>query len=395
MTDTPPAPLFTAPQRRIIGNAAAFLSLAALLVGASLLVWLGLKSLGYLLHIVGPVIVAFFLSLLTRPLYDWLKTRIRNVTGTVVVFLAIFFVPIVLVCWFFGAFLVEQGNNLSHILPAVIDKSRTLLTETFPEAKETIQEMMPNLSQVLTADGSVSWAKLADMAGRGLQMGGKVFSAGSSALLWLLTFFYWIAFIIQEPLDGKKFAACLPFLNEGGREAVAAHFKRFVEIMVVYFRGQTLDVLVQGLLYGTAFQIIGLPNGFIIGFTAGLLNLMPYLGVLAAIVVALPIAYFHGGGGLLAVTAAIICAIQTFDGYAMQPFIQGDRMKLAAWQIVFALLFWTRLGGFLGLLLAIPLTAFIKASWGGWRETSSRLAGAEAKKAKADAGAPTEDAAHE
>ena len=72
-------------------------------------------------------------------------------------------------------------------------------------------------------------------------------------------------------------------------------------------------------------------------------------------------------------------AVQTFDGYVMQPYIQGNRMKLAAWQIVFALLFWTRLGGFLGLLLAIPLTAFVKASWGELRATSARLVGASGK----------------
>jgi predicted PurR-regulated permease PerM len=59
----------------------------------------------------------------------------------------------------------------------------------------------------------------------------------------------------------------------------------------------------------------------------------------------------------------------------MQPYIQGDRMKLSAWQIVFALLFWTQLGGFLGLLLAIPLTAFVKASWDEWCATSERFIG--------------------
>jgi predicted PurR-regulated permease PerM len=48
-------------------------------------------------------------------------------------------------------------------------------------------------------------------------------------------------------------------------------------------------------------------------------------------------------------------------------------MKLSAWQIVFALLFWTQLGGFLGLLLAIPLTAFVKASWDEWRDSTERF----------------------
>ncbi|MGN0886009.1 MAG: AI-2E family transporter, partial [Candidatus Spyradenecus sp.] len=142
---------------------------------------------------------------------------------------------------------------------------------------------------------------------------------------------------------------------------------------------QMIDVIIQGLLYGTAFQLIGLANGFILGFILGLLNLMPYLGVLSGLCVTLPIAFFHGGLGYTCVLLAIICCIQTFDGYVMQPYIQGNRMKLSAWQIVFAILFWTQLGGFLGLLLAIPLTAFVKASWGEWRASSERfVAGASA-----------------
>jgi predicted PurR-regulated permease PerM len=48
-------------------------------------------------------------------------------------------------------------------------------------------------------------------------------------------------------------------------------------------------------------------------------------------------------------------------------------MRLSAWQIVFALLFWTKVGGFLGLLLAIPVTAFIKASWRKWRDGADRF----------------------
>ncbi|MDO4527270.1 MAG: AI-2E family transporter, partial [bacterium] len=139
------------------------------------------------------------------------------------------------------------------------------------------------------------------------------------------------------------------------------------------FRGQMIDVFIQGILYGLSFQVLGLPNGFIIGFVLGLLNLAPYIGVITGLAVTIPLAIAHGGVSFAILIFVVFCIIQTFDGYVMQPYIQGKRMRLSAWQIVFALLFWSKLGGFLGLLLAIPLTAFFKASWGKLRESSDRF----------------------
>ena len=367
-------------QNRVITSSLTLLCCIALGVGVVVLMGLLLHGLGYFLHVIGPVIVAFFLSLLTRPWYARLKSWLggREVLA-VCAFTLSFLVPIALLCWFFGSFLVEQGTSAAQTFPAALTKLRTQLLERFPEAKELLQEVLPNLTGLLAADGSFSLTKVLDLAGKGVHVGGAVFSAGSAFLLWLLTFFYWIIFVMQKPLTGEAFAEHLPFLSAHGRTAVARYFQHFNDIIVSYFRGQMIDVIIQGFLYGTAFQLIGLPNGFILGFILGLLNLMPYLGVLSGLCVTLPIAFFHGGLGYTCVLLAIICCIQTFDGYVMQPYIQGNRMKLSAWQIVFAILFWTQLGGFLGLLLAIPLTAFVKASWGEWRASSERfVAGASA-----------------
>ncbi len=380
---------FTPAQNRVITGSLTLLCGALLVVSGVFFLWLLLQGMSYFLHIIGPVIVAFFLSLLTRPWYARIKGWLggREVP-TVLLFSISFLVPIALLCWFFGAFLVAQGNALAHALPHLVEQTRTALTQHFPDARELVQDVLPNLAHVLAPDGSLSFAKVADVLGKGVHMGGAVFSAGSAALLWLLTFFYWIIFVMQPSLTGEGFASCLPFLGSSARVAVARHFHSFSEIIVSYFRGQIIDVVIQGFLYGTAFQLMGLPNGFIIGFVLGLLNLVPYLGVTAGLCVALPVAFFHAGLGYTVAIFAVFCCIQTFDGYVMQPLIQGGRMKLSAWQIVFALLFWTRLGGFLGLLLAIPLTAFVKASWGGWRASSERLVGAGVPEPQAEEEAP-------
>ena len=365
---------FSPAQNRIITASLTLLCGTTLMVGAVLCLMGLLKGLTFFLNIVGPVIVAFFLSLLTRPWY----ARLRKWFGgrdalAVLAFSLSFLIPLTLLCWFFGAFIIEQGSNLAHALPRILEGIRQALTKAFPDSADVVGNILPNLSDVLGHDGALSWSKLMEVAGKGVHMGGAVFSAGSAAMLWLLTFFYWIIFVMKEPLSGEAFAQRLPFISNGGRIAMARYFKNFNDIMVSYFRGQIIDVSIQGVLYGTAFQLFGLPNGFIIGFVLGLLNLIPYLGVMSGLCVALPVAFFHAGFAYTCGIFAVFCVIQTFDGYVMQPYIQGDRMKLSAWQIVFALLFWTQLGGFLGLLLAIPLTAFVKASWDEWRDSTERF----------------------
>ena len=369
--------VFSSAQNRIITSTLTLLCGTLLVVSAILLLFGLLQGLNYFLNIVGPIIVAFFLSLLTRPWYARLRQWFggRDVPA-VFAFSLSFLIPLFLLGWFFGAFIIEQGCNFAHALPKITAATRDALTKAFPDFSDVVANVIPNLTSVLAEDGSLSWSKLLDVAGKGIHMGGAVFSAGSAAALWLLTFFYWIIFVMKEPLTGEGFAKRLPFVSKSGRIAMARYFQNFSDIIVSYFRGQIIDVSIQGVLYGTAFQLLGLPNGFIIGFVLGILNLVPYLGVTAGLCVALPVAFFHAGMAYTCAIFAVFCVIQTFDGYIMQPYIQGDRMKLSAWQIVFALLFWTQLGGFLGLLLAIPLTAFVKASWDEWCATSERFIGA-------------------
>jgi predicted PurR-regulated permease PerM len=362
---------FTQTQNRLITCSLTLLAVMVLVAGISLAGLYTLKVLGYFIHIIGPVIVAFFLSLLTRPWYQ----KIFHWTGnqkvvSVVLFSLSFLIPITLLGWVLGAFLVEQWVGLSASLPELLSRLYEKVNVSHPEVGRLLFTILPNPEAI---DSTNILTLVAYVLGAGAELGSTLFSVGTATLLWLLTFFYWIIFVMLPPLTGEAVASICPFLSAKNRASLAIYFRDFTEIMESYFRGQTIDVIIQGLLYGVTFQVVGLPNGFIIGFVVGLLNLMPYLGVITGICITLPLALVHGGVGFMVLIFLVFCVIQTYDGYVMQPYIQGKRMRLSAWQIVFALLFWTKVGGFLGLLLAIPVTAFIKASWRKWRDGADRF----------------------
>ena len=133
-----------------------------------------------------------------------------------------------------------------------------------------------------------------------------------------------------------------------------------------FFQRQTVICLIEGCLYGAGFALVGLPYGFLIGFALGVLNLVPFFGSLVCLPVALPLAYFGHEGSLtrLVLVLCVWCAGQVLDGYFITPKIQGNRTGLGYAGVIFSFIFWsTLLGPLLGMLLAIPLSAFCVVLW--------------------------------
>ena len=142
--------------------------------------------------------------------------------------------------------------------------------------------------------------------------------------------------------------------------------REFVHILVAFFRGQIVIAILQGLLLAIGFSIAGLEYGLLLGFLLGFLNVIPYLGSILGIAITLPLAYFQEGGGLVTLTSVLVVflIVQMVEGYYLTPKIMGGRTGLHPMMIIFAIFFWgTALGGIMGMILAIPLTAFLVVFW--------------------------------
>jgi len=119
-------------------------------------------------------------------------------------------------------------------------------------------------------------------------------------------------------------------------------------------------------LFAVGFVLVGLPYGSVIGMMLGILNIVPYLGSILGLGTALPLAYLGDGGGMLrlVLVLAVFSAVQVIEGYILTPRIMGNRTGLHPALIIFAVFFWgVALGGILGMMLAIPLTAFAVVFW--------------------------------
>ncbi|WP_343795010.1 AI-2E family transporter, partial [Sphingomonas trueperi] len=136
----------------------------------------------------------------------------------------------------------------------------------------------------------------------------------------------------------------------------------FIDYVTAFFRGQLTIALIMGVMMAVGFTLSGLEAAIYMGLALGGLNLMPYLGFIVGVVTVLPIAYFQpdGCGHLVMLVLAIIAFRQVVEGVFLTPKIMADRSGLHPVLVVISILFWgTVLGGIVGMILAVPLTAFL------------------------------------
>jgi predicted PurR-regulated permease PerM len=140
--------------------------------------------------------------------------------------------------------------------------------------------------------------------------------------------------------------------------------------LISFFRGQVIVAVIDGLLVGIALTIFGLPYGFLIGVFMAILGVIPYIGNILCLIPACIIAYLHAQGSApfgmspwayVGCVVAIFVVVQQINSLVTAPKIVGDSVGLHPLTVIFSMLFWSLvLGGFIGALLAVPMTAAVK-----------------------------------
>jgi predicted PurR-regulated permease PerM len=155
--------------------------------------------------------------------------------------------------------------------------------------------------------------------------------------------------IIEEHIPERHRGVGLRLLNEIG------------EVVRGYVRGRFLMALIMAAIYGTGLLILGVPLWAGIGLIAGFIGIIPYLGVICGLILALGFAALDGAGlGRLAGVGAVFAIAQLIEDYVLTPRIIGDKLELHPMLVFIALIIAGDLFGLLGLVLAIPVLAVIK-----------------------------------
>ncbi len=369
MSAEPTVPLLSDSQRRLVGSALtmlAFLGSIALLILA--IIVLG-RLLGFFSSVLWPLAVAAVLALILRPLVVLLELRLKMRRTTAVVLL--YGVVVVLASGALLLFvppLVSQVIDLVGYLPTLWQNATDYVQAHYPEWIALTQKYLANPSVRKMADSlAVESQSLLSHAIPSLR-------AAFGGILDVFAFFTHVAivpvylffFLLMRGQPTRNLGQHLPFLRPGVREDVVFLVSEFISIIESFFRGQILIGLCMGVLLAIGFTVIDLKFGLVIGLALGVLNIIPYLGTIIGLAVALPLAFFQPGGGwqLLGLVLVVKAVVQCVESWFLTPKIMGHHTGLHPVAIIVAVFFWgTAFGGVLGMLLAVPLTAFFVTVW--------------------------------
>ena len=360
---------FSDRQRTTIAAAITILSAVVIIVAVGALFWLLGAFLVKFSAVFLPLAVAAVAALVVKPFYEAISTRLKlgRVPALIVVFLS-FIVPVAGLSWFFGDLLVDQVRGLIDAFPkwwaASVEWARVRAPQLVHIYNETA------LGQAVGDAVEGQGGAVMDVA---QYVGRRMVSAGAGVLSGVATLLGWVGaplsfafFLMTDTSTIGNLERFLPFLKHDTRKDLLYLFEEFINIIVAFFRGQLIIAFLQGLLFAIGFTLVGLKYGFVIGLTLGFLNIVPYLGNIIGLGTALPLAFFQEGGGLTRVLLVLVvfAAVQMIEGYLLTPKIMGDRTGLHPVVIIVAIFFWgTALNGIMGMILAIPLTAFLVVFW--------------------------------
>ncbi|MCB8890351.1 AI-2E family transporter [Vreelandella malpeensis] len=136
--------------------------------------------------------------------------------------------------------------------------------------------------------------------------------------------------------------------------------RRCDEVLAAFLRGQLLVMLCLGVIYAVGLTVIGLNFGLLIGVVSGLVSIVPFLGFIVGLGVALVVAFFQfeSWWGLVGVLAVFSIG-QVAESVVLQPKLLGDKIGLHPVAVIFAVLAGGSLFGLTGVLLALPAAAVI------------------------------------
>ena len=218
-----------------------------------------------------------------------------------------------------------------------------------------VEKQMPKLEQAFP----IVLGKLWDILKKSI--GG--FLGVTGFLLSLILVPIYLFFLLNEkPRIQQRWKEYLPLRESPFRDEVADVLAEINRYVTAYFRGQLLVCLVDGILIGTTLTIFGLNFAPLIGVLVVILTMIPYIGIIICWVPAVLIAAFQWGDWTHPIiVTGIFIAIQNLEGIFYAPRIVGNYVGLHPMTVIVSIFVWGLIiGGVIGPLLAVPLTATVK-----------------------------------
>ncbi|MCM1152945.1 MAG: AI-2E family transporter [Muribaculum sp.] len=320
----------------------------------------------YLLNILKgvllPFMVACLIAYMLEPIVKW-NMRWTHIKGR--------FIPMVLTllemvtllavfCAVFIPYLIEETSQMADAIRKYADTQIQIpyisrQVHDFIRHNVNLDELSRYLtreqwSQIIKQSLSSSWSFLSSSL---------AFIIGAAS--WLIVLLYLIFIMLDYDRLMLSFRQLVPYRH---RHRVFHIFDDVKNAMNRYFRGQFIIAFTVGILFSIGFLIIGLPMGVVLGLFIGMLNMVPYLQLISLPVTAVLclVATVSDGADFWVIfweSMAVYVVVQCIQDLLLTPKIMGKAMGLNPAIILLSLSIWGCLLGFMGLIIALPLTTLL------------------------------------
>jgi len=181
---------------------------------------------------------------------------------------------------------------------------------------------------------------------------------------------YLYYFLTEAPNIAAGWSDYLPLRASAFKDEVVSVISEINGYLIAFFRGQLVVSLINGTITGIGLVIAGLDFGLLIGLALCFLGLIPYLGITMCWIVSAIIASLQGGSWCVPehpwwifplVISGVFVVVHNIDGLFVTPKIVGESVGLHPLTVIVSVFVWSLLmGGLLGAILAVPMTATLK-----------------------------------
>ena len=371
MSELPKNSLSQSQKRIIAASVTAFALVLLITIGFGLFVLLQ-QFIHTFKDVLLPLAIAAILATLLRPIINYCEqhTRLSKTQGIIILYLLVI-LALAATTTIFVPILFHQIAEFAEAAPAIRDNLLTFLQQKTPAAWEWLHLRLGQapdeyLQSILTTHSDTLTQALKMLPEKVGFIGGSIGSMFGKIAAYAIIPVY-LFFILNGNRDvWNDLQKQLSFFPDERRDDIVFLCRQFSNILIAFFRGQIIIGFLLGIVLAVGFGLVGLKFGIALGLVLGLLNIIPYLGTMLGILTVLPLAYFQDGGGtgLIIVCAIIFTIGQVLTDYVFTPRIMGNKTGMGPMLIIFSVFFWgVALGGIMGMVLAIPLTAFFLVFW--------------------------------
>lgn len=332
--------------------------------GIVVLVLAVLYIINYLSDVLLPFFIAWFFAYLLYPVVKFIENKLHVKVRALSILLAM------------GAAIAIVGGVIWLIIPPMIDqfdKLGIVLTKWVHQTTHT-NNLTALIKEWLQANQSIieHFLKSKDFSDALKSTMPKVFSVLSqtatiimSIVASMITLLYMFFILLDYETLTANWVRIFPKKNRPFWHALMKDVERELNN---YIRGQGMVSLCMGIMFCIGFTIIGFPMAIGLGILIGIMNLVPYLHTFALIPTAFLAMLKAADTGqnfwvVFGLAFLVFCVVQVITDMVVTPKIMGKAMGLNPAILLLSLSVWGALLGFIGLIVALPLTTLLIAYW--------------------------------